>query len=54
MKVNKLRLMIRIVNHITNERDYFRKRAEALSDGNYFERISHYEIRVSNKRPRNV
>jgi hypothetical protein len=45
MKVNKAMLMIRLINRITAERDYWRAKVEALHEGKWFIRNERYERR---------
>lgn len=45
MKVNKAMLMIRLINRITAERDYWRAKVEALHKNRMFIRNERYERR---------
>lgn len=45
MKVNKAMLMIRLINRITAERNYWRAKVEALHEGRMFIRNERYERR---------
>lgn len=45
MKVNKAMLMIRLINRITAERDYWRAKIEALHENRMFIRNEQYERR---------
>jgi hypothetical protein len=45
MRVNKVMLMIRLINRITAERDYWRAKVEALHENRMFIRNERYERR---------
>lgn len=45
MKVNRVMLMIRLVNRITAERDYCKAKVEALHENRMFIRNERYERR---------
>lgn len=45
MKVNKAMLMIRLINRITAERDYWKEKVEALYENRMFIRNERYERR---------
>ena len=45
MKVNKAMLLIRLINRITDERDYWNAKAEALHEGKPFVENEQYERR---------
>lgn len=45
MRVNKYLLMIRLINRITAERDYWKAKVEALHEGKPFVENERYERR---------
>lgn len=45
MKVNRVMLMIRLINRITAERNYWRAKVEALHEGKPFVENERYERR---------
>lgn len=45
MRVNKAMLMIRLINRITAERNYWKAKVEAARDGRMFIRNERYERR---------
>lgn len=49
MRVNKAMLMIRLINRITAERDYWKAKVEALHENRMFIRNERYERRKKNK-----
>lgn len=48
MRVNKAMLMIRLVNRITAERDYWKEKVEAQLEGKPFVENERYERRKNN------